>query len=335
MDKKDENQDALDQPPAEPQLNSLEELSEGSDKDEAEKAAGAKDGDAPKPVKPKQKGIKKLLGFFNVYLLGFIFVLLIGGGVFAVYYLNSQKVPKTPEITVEDLSEEALNEIANEGQASIGSSELLLNVKSNAIFAGQILAQGDVNIAGRLQVGQPLELAGLTVSGSANLSTAQANQLNVASSLIVAGQTTLQQGVNASGSSNFGTITAGRITTSNLTLSGTGALELNNHIIVNGPNPNSSNGPGVGSGGTSSVSGSDTAGRVNINTGSGTSANCLITVNFVQRFAETPNVMLTPRSPGAARTNYYVVASATNFSVCAADPAPTGSTIDFNYFVVQ
>src|SRR5688572_28441272 len=146
MDKKDENQDALDQPPAEPSLNSLEELSEGTDKDAS--AAGAANPAAPAKAGAKQKGIKRLLGFFNVYLLGFIFLLIVRVAVFVVYYLNSLKTPPTPQIGVEDLSEETLNEFANEGHASIGSSDLLLNVKSNAIFAGQILVQGDVNIAG-------------------------------------------------------------------------------------------------------------------------------------------------------------------------------------------
>lgn len=334
MDKKDENQDALDQPPAEPQLNSLEELSEGTDKEQAE-AAAAGGSDAPKPPKPKKKGIKRILGFFNIYLLGFILVLLIGGGVFAVYYLNSQKAPKAPEVTVEDLSEETLNEIANEGQASIGSSELLLNVKSNAIFAGQILAQGDVNIAGNLQLGKALSLPSLTVSGQSNLGTAQANQLSVANGMIVTGQSTFQQGINVTGSSSLATVTASRITTSNLTLSGTGALELNNHIIVNGPNPGRSTGGAVGSGGSASVSGSDTAGKVNVNTGQGTSAGCFVTVTFTQRYNTAPNVIISPATPGAGRTNYYATATTTSFSVCTADPAPTGSTLDFNYFVVE
>jgi cytoskeletal protein RodZ len=333
MDKKDENQDALDQPPAEPSLNSLEELSEGNDKDTA--ASGGEDAGAPKSPKPKQKGIKRLLGFFNVYLLAFIFLLIVGGAVFAVYYLNSQKTPKTPAVAVEDLSEETLNEIANEGQASIGSSDLLLNVKSNAIFAGQILAQGDVNIAGNLQLGKGLSIPALTVSGQSNLGTAQANQLSVANGIIVTGQATFQQGINVTGSSNIATLTSGRITTSSLTLSGTGALELNNHIIVNGPAPSRSMSGAVGSGGSGSVSGSDTAGVVHINTGQGTSAGCMITISFTQRYNSAPNVIISPSSPGAGRTAFYVTSTNASFSICAADPAPTGSVLDFNYFVVE
>jgi cytoskeletal protein CcmA (bactofilin family) len=338
MDKKDNQEDALDNPPAEPSLNSLEQLSEGTDKEQAEAAAAA-DGSTPsgvKPPKPKKKGFKRLLAFFNVYLVGAILLFLVGGAVFAVYYLNAKKTPPTPELTVEDLSEDALNDIASEGAASIGSSDLLLNVKSNAVFAGQILAQSDVNIAGNLRLGQALSVPNITVSGTSNLGTAQVNQLAVANSMVVAGDVTIQRGINVAGAATFsGAVTAGRITTSSLTLSGTGALELNNHIIVNGPTPGRNTGGAVGNGGSASVSGSDTAGKVNINTGQGTSAGCFITVNFVQRYNSPPNVIVSPSSAGAGRTNFYATSTNTSFSVCTADPAPTGATLDFNYFVVE
>jgi cytoskeletal protein CcmA (bactofilin family) len=329
-----ETQDALDKPAStEPSLNSLEELSQGNDKD----AAAAQDqAEAPGPQKPKKKGIKRLLGFFNIYMVIFIFLLVVGGAVFAVFYLNSKKVPTPPKISVEDLSSEAINRIASEGQASIGDPDLLLNVQSNAVFAGQILARGDVNIAGKLQLGQGLNIPSITVSGSSNLGTAQVNQLSVANSMVVQGELTVQRSLNVGGAATFnGAITAQRVVTSSLTLSGTGVLEVNNHIKISGPNPGHSVGGAVGAGGSASVSGSDTAGRVNINTGQSTPPGCFITVNFRQRFTGNPRISLTPTSAGAALTTYYATTTPTSFSVCTAQGAPTGSTLDFNYFIVE
>lgn len=331
--KQSESQDALDQPPAEPSLNSLEDLSEGNDKDAS---ADGGQGDAPKAPKPKKKGIKRILGFFNVYMMIFIFLVVVGGAVFAVYYLNSKKVPPVPQISIEDLSDQAIQDIASEGQASIGDPDLLLNVQSNAVFAGQILARGDVNIAGNLRLGQNLSIPQLTVSGASNLGTAQVNQLQVANSMVVSGELTVQRGLNVGGAGTFNQgITAARVTTSSLVLSGTGNLEVNNHIKIGGPNPTHSTGSAVGSGGSASVSGSDTAGRVNINTGQSTPAGCFITVTFRQRFASAPRISLTPTSAGAALTHYYATTTPTSFSVCAAEGAPTGRNLDFNYFIVE
>lgn len=340
-DKQPDNQDALDQPAqSEQSLNSLEELSEGSEREKAEAAASgsqsANDAPTPPASKPKKKGFKRLASFVNVYMVIFVFLLVIGSAVFTVYYLNSKKVPPPPRISLEDLSAEAIREIAAEGQAKIGDPNMLLNIQSNAVFDGQILARGDVNIAGNLRLGQTLSIPNLTVSGSSNLGNAQVNQLAVANSMVVQGSLTLQQGLNVGGTATFnGAVTAGRITTSNLVLSGTGNLEVNNHLKVGGPNPGRSVGSAVGAGGSASVSGSDTAGRVNINTGQNTHAGCFITVNFTQRYGSAPRINLTPVSAGAALTAYYGTTTPTSFSICAAQGAPTGSNLDFNYFIVE
>ena len=56
-------------------INSLEQLSEGKDK---EPTGGATEITEPTNTPPpKKKGIKRILGFFNVYLLIFILLLLI------------------------------------------------------------------------------------------------------------------------------------------------------------------------------------------------------------------------------------------------------------------
>src|SRR5262249_36249372 len=152
-----------------------------------------------------------------------------------------------------------------------------------------------------------LEVPTITVSGVSNLNTAQISTLSVAqnttlqgavslnSTLNVAGKLSTSNDVNIGKSLNVnGSLTAPRITTGNLTLGGNGTLTLNNHVKASGPTPNRSQGSAVGGGGSTSISGSDLAGTVNINTGNSPHPGCFVTVTFVQRYDSTPRVMITP-----------------------------------------
>src|SRR4051812_32499429 len=79
MDKKDDKpQDAAAPAQSEEDINSLENLSEGNDKDAATTEEAPADAPAPKH---KKKGIKRILGFFNVYLVAFIFLFIVGAAV--------------------------------------------------------------------------------------------------------------------------------------------------------------------------------------------------------------------------------------------------------------
>jgi hypothetical protein len=83
------------------------------------------------------------------------------------------------------------------------------------------------------------------------------------------------------------------------------------------------------------VSGSDTAGFININTGGAPSAGCFITVNFASRFNSTPRVLVTPVGSDSGALNYYVNRSSTSFSVCVATVPPAFASFGFDYFVLN
>ena len=277
----------------------------------------------------------------NIYLLIFGLLLIVAGAVFAVSYLNSRKEPEVPVTALQDLTPEQLAEIAA-GDAEVGDPRYVLNVQSDAVFAGSALFRGDLNVAGSLQIGEPLSLPAITVSGSSNLTTIQTETLSVANTLTVQGQVTLQgstiirNDLTVGGNSRVeGTLTANKVSTSSLELTGNATLNLGSHLATNGSTPSRTNGSALGSGGTSSVSGNDAAGTVNVNTGTGTSAGCFATITFVAPFGSIPAVLVTPIGDAAAGVDYYVTRSASNFSICTANAAPIGRSFAFDYFVIS
>jgi len=210
-----------------------------------------------------------------------------------------------------------------------------LTIQSSAVFAGKVLIKDGLEVAGNLQIGGTVGLNNLTISGTTQMGQAQVNK-----NLAVAGDTALQGGVTISkslqvngGATITGGLSAAQITTSSLQLNSD--LTLTRHIVVGGGTPGRTNGSALGSGGTSSVSGSDTAGTLQVNTGSGTGAGCFATINFTTRYNGTPRVQITPVGSAAGAIDYYVNRSATNFSICTANAAPTGSSFAFDYFVVN
>ncbi len=320
--------DALEKPTE--QLNALDSLS-GTD-DSVHTAPG----ETPKPIKAPehQSKFRKLLGFFNVYLLIFFLLVVVAGIVFVVSYINSQKEPEQPTTALQNLTQEQLSEIAN-GDANVGDPRYVLNIQSDAVFAGNALIRGNLNVAGSLQLGQGLTIPALTVSGTTNLAATQINNLSVSGPSVMQGAVTFQSDLTARSANFGGTLTASTINAGNLTLAGNGALTLNNHIRTNGPTPGRSQGGAVGSGGSTSNSGSDIAGTLNVNTGGGTGPGCFATINFVQRFSRTPHVIVTPVGSAGGSVDFYVERSASNFSICTSNAAPTGRSFAFDYFVVD
>jgi cytoskeletal protein CcmA (bactofilin family) len=324
-----QDENALEKPPE--QMNALESL---SDTDDAVHAAPGEEPKKPAKKPEDRKGFKKILSFFNVYLLIFLLLVVVAGIIFVVSYINSQKEPEQPSTALQDLTQEQLAEIAN-GDASVGDPRYVLNIQSDAVFAGNALIRGDLNVAGSLQLGQGLTIPSLTVSGPSNLAATQVNTLQVASTSVFQGAVTMQADLTARGANFGGTISAPTINTANLTIAGNGSLTLNNHIRANGPTPGRTQGNAVGAGGSTSISGSDLAGTLNVNTGGGTAPGCFATINFVQRFDGTPHVLVTPVGAAGGQTQFYVQRSPTNFSICTANAAPTGQSFAFDYFVIN
>lgn len=289
--------------------------------------------DVPNVKKPS--AIKRLLRRLNIYFLLFLLVV-IGTVAFSVIsYINSQKTPEVPTIDSQNISKEALEQLANT-DASVGSKTQTLTIQGNAIIDGQTLMRGNLNVAGNFQTAGSLQGSALTISGKSNLGEAQINSLQVAQNTAIQGSTTVRD-LSVGGSSTFsGAMTASKITVTNLVLSGNANLTIPNHIGFTGPTPSRSiNSTVLGGAGSASISGSDTTGTVNINTGNNPSTGCFVRISFNQAFTNQPHVIISPVGTAAGKTQYYVDRDRSGFSICTASPAPANQAFAFDYFITN
>ncbi len=290
---------------------------------------------AEEPKIKKQSAIKRLLRKLNVYFLLFLLIVIGTVAYLAVSYINSQKPPEVPTIDSQNISKEALEQLANT-DASVGSKTQTLTIQGNAIIDGQTLMRGNLNVAGNFQTAGSLQGSALTISGKSNLGETQLNSLQVAHNTAIQGSTTVRD-LSVGGSSTFsGAMTASKITVTNLVLSGNASLTIPNHIGFTGPTPSRSiNSAGLGGGGSASISGSDTTGTVNINTGNNPSTGCFVRVTFNQAFTNQPHVIISPVGAAAGKTQYYVDRDRSGFSICTASPAPANQAFAFDYFITN
>lgn len=327
------NEQPEEQPVDTPQAPA-DALSRTPDELEDEQAAATPAPSPDQPAEKKPSAVKRLFRKANVYFLLFLLVVAIGAIITVVNYLNSQKEPLQPTIASQELTEEQLKQLANT-DTSVGDASQTLTIKGNAVIDGQTLMRGNLNIAGNLQTGGSIQGPSLTISGTSNLGSAQANNLQVAAGFAVQGDASLGSLTVAGSTSLSGPVTVSEITASRLVLSGNGSLDVPNHISFTGPTPNRSiNQAQLGSGGSASLSGSDTSGTININTGNSPAAGCMVRVDFAQRFSTQPRVLITPIGSAAGRTQYYVERDQAGFSICASTPAPANQAFMFDYFVM-
>jgi cytoskeletal protein CcmA (bactofilin family) len=282
----------------------------------------------------KQKGIKSLFLNINIYLLGIIFVIVIAVIVVVIAFTQSKVSTKNNSINSQNLTQAQLNELQGTNPI-IGTSNQDLTIQSNTTFNGSVLVRSNLNIAGTIVVGGNISLPGITVSGSSNFGTVQANQLNVAGNINANGNVVIQKNLTVNGVATFGgEVSVEQLTVSSLVLSGD--LQVTHHIVTSGSSPSRIDGPALGVGGTSSLSGTDTAGIITLNTGSGTSADsCFITVTFAQQFSSTPSVVVSPVGENSAGIDYYLTVSNSQFSLCTATKAASGVTFSFDYITVE
>jgi len=288
------------------------------------------------PLTPQSKPPKKTrfswFKRFNVYLTLFILLLIVGIVVVVIAATRSHNTIQ--KLATTSLSQSTLDQIANSDE-TVGNSSQVLNVQSNAVFAGTILVRGDLQVAGKLSVGSSLSLSGITVSGNSAFQQVQvAQNLSVGGDESLLGQLTVQKNLTVNGSGTFnGALSATQLTVSSLQLSGN--LTLTHHVVPGGPIPTRTNGDALGDGGTTSVNGSDTAGTLSVNTGSNPTAGCFATINFVSAFISTPHVLITPIGPAAASVSYYVNRTTTNFSICTNTVPPASSSFAYDYWAVD
>lgn len=289
------------------------------------------------PSQPKRSltlRLRQRLSHLNPYLLGFLLlVLLCSIGVYVVVTARTHKVAEQAQSTDQALTSDALAKLKNT-DVKIGDPKQVLGIESNTIFAGKVLIRDSLDVAGNLKFGGSLSLPGLTVAGQTTLDQLQTNSLAAAGNVAVQGQMTVSKGLNVAGAGAFsGPLTAPQITVDSLQL--TRDLTFSKHLDPGGATPGKADGTALGGGGTSSVSGNDTAGTIAINTGSSPPAGCFITVNFAQRFAGTPHVVIAPTSTAASSLAYYVNRSSSNFSVCTASVPAAAQNYLFDYIVMD
>ncbi len=281
---------------------------------------------------PQRSGlIQRLRSSTNIYLVVFVLLILVSGAAIFVSLRSNKSSSKTTSSG--SLTDQQLSALKG-NTTLVGDAKQTLDVQSNSIFEGQVLMRSDLNVAGTIKVGGGLSLSSITVGGAANFGQLGVNGgLNVGGDTTLQGQLTVQKNLTVGGSASFGSLAVSQLTVTNLSMKSD--LVLSKHITTVGGNPGRNNGTALGGGGTASVSGSDTAGSVTINTGSGPPAGCFITVNFSQKFNSTPHVVITPVNSSTAQLNYYVNRSTTDFSICTAS-APGGSTnYQFDYIVID
>lgn len=283
---------------------------------------------------PKQgigKRIQGLILHVNVYVLLFLLIIVLASGFVLIGVMRNKKANTPANINTQTLTAEELRKLS-ESEQKIGDPKSTLSIESNAIFSGKVLVRDSLDVAGTIKVGGALSLPGISVSGASTFDQITANNLNITGNTTIQGQLNIQKGLTSSGGASFGgPISAPQLTVQSLQLSGD--LNISRHIDAGGSTPGKSDGSALGPGGTTAVSGTDTAGTVNINVAGGAGTGCYITVNFTNRFSNTPHVVITPVGSAASELNYYVNRSSSNFSICTTN-VRTGS-FAFDYIVID
>jgi cytoskeletal protein CcmA (bactofilin family) len=286
---------------------------------------------------PKKSLINRLLykiKSFNIYLLLFIFIIVLAGLItFAAYQKSKQSEQKGPAVSSQDINQDVLKQLRN-SNVSVGEPKQILSVEANAVFSGSVLIRGDFESAGQIKSEGNITTPGLNVAGTGTLQTLQSGKLQISGDSQLQGNLSVQKSLSVSGSGNFGgTLTASKLNVQSLELAGN--LVISSHIASSGGTPSKSSGNALGSGGTASISGSDTAGTITINTGGSPHAGCFISVGFTKSFSSTPHVVVAPIGSSAAAINYYVTRSSSGFSLCTTSSAPSSRNFAFDYIVIN
>lgn len=322
--------------------NALESLEE-KDTTVTETPDDTKDANAksePKTKKKKQGNVlSRLASRLNIYLLLFILLVIVALIImFVTIQASNREDARQENVESQELTQEAIDNLSS-NEATVGDPKQLLNIESNAVFAGKVLIRDGLDVAGPIKVGGDLNLPGITVSGKSAFDEIQVNALSIAGDTSVQGVLTVQQGLTVNGQASFaGPISAPSITVDTISL--TGDVQFNRHIDAGGGTPSVTAGGAIGVGGTVTISGTDTAGTVTINVGSGAAGGILATVSFTAAFSGNPHVVITPvASLGSSVVSgtqrfYLSNRTSTGFSISTSGGLPSGS-ISFDYIVID
>lgn len=272
-----------------------------------------------------KRTLSKITQKSSIYLPIFIVLIIIVIIITAIDY--SKTTQTKPTIAEQTLTPQALSRLANNNQ-TVGNSNQVLTVQSSSIFNDQVLMRSNLQVAGNLNA------TSVSASGNSLFGQLQINKnLSVGGNANIQGALTIQNNISVNGGGTFaGVLSAPQITVGALQLNGD--LTLTHNFYASGSIPGQSTGGSVGAGGTSSLNGSDTAGTITINTGSGPSVGCYVSVTFVTPFSSTPHILITPVGSTSANLLYYVNRSTSSFSLCSDNSPSAGQTYTFDYFVI-
>jgi cytoskeletal protein CcmA (bactofilin family) len=292
--------------------------------------------DAPraKPKKSLSQRVQQMVSSVNIYFLLFVLVLLMAAIAAFASYQSSKKIASQDVVNGQNLSAQDLQNLKN-NDTTVGDPKQTLTVASNAIFNGRVLVRDSLDVAGTLRVGGALSLPGITVSGTSAFENVQvANNLSVSGNESIQGTLTIQQNLSVGGTATFaGSITAPSLSIDQLIMNKD--IQLNRHIDAGGPTPKVTSGTAVGNTGTVSISGTDTAGTVNINFGSSPVAGIIANITFGNNFSQTPHVVITPVGSNCAALTYYVSRTAAGFSIGTANGGPASSSCAFDFIAID
>jgi cytoskeletal protein CcmA (bactofilin family) len=313
--------------------NTLEFSSEVVEKPGDIISSGTKD--QPKEPQSQHKKDYNILRNSNIYLI--VFIIILGLTIFFVYNYINNLAPEDEGVDIanQELTDELMNQII-ETDIKLGDPDQTLGIESNAVFSNQVLVRGNLDVAGEIRVGSSLDLPGISVSGNSVFDDIQASSMQIIGNTNLQGRLTIQDGLTVAQNATFsGVLSASSITAQNVEVSGT--LRINRPIVTAGGRITSQNGEAVGSGGTTSISGNDSAGRININVGNNPPASgCMARAFFSGSFSSNPKVVITPVGSAAAALNYYVNINQNGFSVCATNiNTVANSSFSFSYIALD
>jgi hypothetical protein len=286
-----------------------------------------------KETSVKGGGLKRIANRINIYLLLFILIIVLSGIVVFVGMQRAKKDLASPTINTTPLTQETLDQL-NNSDATVGDPKQTLSVESNTIFSGTVLIKGGLDVAGAIKIGGTLNIPGISVSGDSSFDQINANGLSIAGNSSIQGDLNIQGSITVAGGAQFGgNVSVPQLSVQSLVLGGD--LTITRHIDGGGGTPGRTNGSALGSGGTTSVSGTDTAGTLTVNTGGGPGSGCFATINFTQSFSGTPHIVITPVGSAAAGLNYYIIRSTTSFSICSTNAAPGSSSFSFDWVAID
>lgn len=286
-----------------------------------------------KPRKSLSQRVQGIIAGANIYLLLFVLVLLLAS--FASYASWSASKKLTQDtLAGQNLSTEDLQNLKN-NDTTVGDAKQTLTIASNAVFNGRVLVRDSLDVAGTIRVGGALSLPGITVSGTSSFENVNiGNNLSVSGNQAIQGTLTVQRNLTVGGSATFaGTLSAPSLSIDQLIMNKD--IQLNRHIDAGGASPRASSGTAVGNAGTVSVSGSDTAGTVNINFGNNLAAGVIANVTFGVPFSQTPHVVITPVGSNCANLNYYINRTTGGFSISSTNAGNPGSSCAFDFISID